>query len=99
MPLTKTLLVACVLLLSVAPASGHLGYEKLRRKDGQTCCDGTECQKAKWRVLNGQLQAFINNDWHPVPFEAIVGAPAPEGEAYACWWNNQVWCFGFGPMS
>jgi hypothetical protein len=38
--------------------------------------------------------------WQDVPAHAVItNQAAPEGEAYVCWFQNQVWCFGYGSQT
>ena len=60
-------------------------YAKLKRNDGQgACCNDTDCRPTRSRVAGGRYEVRVDNEWVPVPDEAINAEIAPDGGAHVC---------------
>jgi len=120
-----TILLTCwPLALSAAPPGpGTEDYEVLaphsawlhEQKNPQShlgCCDQTDCRTVRTRTVEGQLQAYIEDDkwvegpnrWLTVPAEVVHHEPNPVGLPLACWsaWHDDdegFYCFWPGSQS
>jgi len=91
------LLGAAALLAYAPPARAHDWFTRLRDANGRLCCNGVDCGPRRVEYRNGQLMAnFPDREgharWSPVPPEAVLDLPSPDGRSYACGWHDHVIC-------
>jgi hypothetical protein len=102
--LTVALLGATGLLLGAPPARAHDWFTGLRDATGRLCCNGVDCGPRRVEYRDGRLMAaFPDREgrarWSPVPPEAVLDLPSPDGKTYACGWLGHVICVILPPPS
>jgi hypothetical protein len=79
-------------------------YRSLRQPGtGHACCAIADCRNVKWRTDGQRYEVFIDKPsfggrapdaWLPVRPERILrDVDNPTGEAVACYFMREVWCF------
>jgi hypothetical protein len=65
----------CGMLVSLTltpwPVQAHDIYGNLVGIHGESCCQGTDCRPAPWRIVNGSVEMYVNGKWISVHDEAI----------------------------
>src|SRR5262245_43766296 len=65
----------CRMLVSLAltpwPVQAHNIYGKLVDKHGESCCHDHDCRPAPWRIVNGEVQMFVEGEWISVNEDLI----------------------------
>jgi hypothetical protein len=60
-------------------------YSKLIRKDTKTsCCNLADCRPTESRMVGDHYEVKVDDDWLPVPKEAIQNITAPDGGTHVC---------------
>jgi hypothetical protein len=59
--------VAVFLCWEQAPVAAHDIYTKLTNASGRSCCDGSECRPARYRVTGSGVEMLINSRWVYIP--------------------------------
>jgi hypothetical protein len=54
--------VALIVVWAV-PVQAHDIYTHLKNKRGASCCDGSECRPAHYRIKGGGVQMLIDGRW------------------------------------
>jgi hypothetical protein len=68
--LLSTFAALAVTVCSTA-CNAHDIYSDLRKSNGQSCCDGTDCRPARYRNGRFGIEMFIRQRWITVPQSAI----------------------------
>jgi hypothetical protein len=53
------------------PIQAHDIYGKLMGPHGESCCHGVDCRPARWRIVNGGVEMYVNDEWISIHDEAI----------------------------
>ena len=53
------------------PIQAHDIYGKLMGPLGESCCHGVDCRPARWRIVNGGVEMYVNDEWISIHDEAI----------------------------
>ena len=65
----------CTMLVSLTltplPAQAHDIYGNLVGKHGESCCHDHDCRPAPWRIVNGEVQMFVEGEWVGINDELI----------------------------
>ena len=65
------LLVPLIAALSPVHTRAHDIYHGLTNTLGESCCHGSDCRPAKYRLMAHGLEMFVNGDWIKVPADKI----------------------------
>lgn len=94
------ILLLLLLLLSSSSSSAHDGFENIHSPKGGNCCGDRDCGLTRTRIVNGQLQAFVDkpewpSQWVDVPDDAVLPAELnPYAGPAVCWLPGRgVICF------
>lgn len=61
---------------------------------GASCCDISDCRRAKADWQNGQWWADVQGEWTPIPREKELTKKSIDGEAYVCsGYGRKIYCF------
>jgi hypothetical protein len=65
------MLLSAIPALTPWPVEAHDIYGKLLGPHGESCCHGIDCRPARWRIVNGGVEMYVNGNWISVHDEAI----------------------------
>jgi hypothetical protein len=65
------MLLSAIPALTPWPVEAHDIYGKLLGPHGESCCHGVDCRPARWRIVNGGVEMYVNGNWISVHDEAI----------------------------
>ena len=86
-----------VLTLATSARSEDRGawFKSLRQpKTGFSCCDISDCRRAKADWRNGQWWAVVDGSWTPIPPEKELDKRSIDGDAYVCASpTRRIYCF------
>jgi hypothetical protein len=65
--------VISIALVAMLPTVTHAHdiYTHLRKSNGQSCCDGTDCRPAYYRNGRFGVEMFVQQRWIAIPQSAI----------------------------
>jgi hypothetical protein len=86
------LVAVCALSQGIVGGEGaraHDIYAHLTNKSGRSCCDGTDCRPAEYRVSSLGVEMFVNGTWIWVPrgaveYRSIAGDPGTTAGGHWC---------------
>ena len=87
--LKSCLPVIALVAMWAMPTDAHEIYGGLKNKQGNACCDGSDCRPAAYRVKGGGVQMLIENIWFPIPSD-MVEYRSVEGDMGET--NGGHWC-------
>ena len=76
------------MLLGQAPslALAHAWYGDLYNRAGVSCCADRDCHPVPMCILPTHREGLlVDGACRPIPHDAILSLPSPDGEAHACW--------------
>lgn len=88
-----------VIWLAVAgKAFAHDPYTKWLDKRGFSCCDNRDCAPVRADLTPTGWQVWMEGRWVPVPWDAVLEIPSPDGRSHACMSPGAVFvrCFVAG---
>ena len=78
-------LICTALLVSIltTPTQAHDIYALLKNKRGASCCDGSDCRPAQYRIQSSGVQMRVNGEWFNIDpdlieFRGLDGRGLPE---------------------
>jgi hypothetical protein len=82
-------MLATLVALSTAPAASHDIYTHLTDASGRSCCDGSDCRPASYKVSSSGVQMYVHGTWIWVPrariqYRSIEGDTAETGGGHWC---------------
>lgn len=111
----RHLLIAAIILAADASIARDVGqfsstspelhdwFKSLRNPRGVPCCedaDGFRLDDADWRIeTDGSYSVRLNNEWVPVPPDAVVRDQNRVGYALVWIFNGRVNCFIAGSQT
>ena len=69
---TSWLIGGVALVASSTVCDAHDIYTNLRKSNGQTCCDGSDCRPAPYRRGRTGVEMFVQQRWIAIPQSAIM---------------------------
>jgi hypothetical protein len=63
----------------VMPVQAHDIYTHLRNHRSASCCDGTDCRPAPYRIKGGHVQMLVDGKWFPI-FDDLIIYRALDGD-------------------
>jgi len=78
------LLAIFVLWLASRPAQAHDPYTKWLDRRGFSCCDQRDCAPVRADLTPTGWRVWMNGRWEPVPSDAVLDIPSPDGRSHAC---------------
>ena len=82
------------LLFSFAgPVGAHDIYRHLTSRSGKSCCDGSDCRPARYRILPEGVDMLINDRWIAIPRGALQYRvlEGDTGETGGGHWCGEPW--------
>jgi hypothetical protein len=89
MSLASMPLLAALLASWPEPIEAHDIYTHLKSRSGKSCCDGTDCRPAPYRVTASGVEMRVGETWIVVPRETVQHR-ALEGDTGET--NGGHWC-------
>jgi len=80
---------AALVALWITPVQAHDIYTHLKNQRGASCCDGTDCRPAPYRIKAGQVQMLVDGSWFYIDRENVEYR-ALEGDTGET--NGGHWC-------
>lgn len=78
-------LVLLTLGFLAARAHAHDPYSAWKDRHGYSCCDNRDCRPVRAdRDDAGRWRVYVDGRWVPVPADAILPFPSPDGRSHAC---------------
>jgi hypothetical protein len=65
------MLLSAIPALTPRPVQAHDIYGNLLAKNGESCCHDSDCRPAPWRIVNGEVQMFVESEWVSINDELI----------------------------
>jgi hypothetical protein len=66
-------------------AEMHSAYEHWKDRNGYGCCDDRDCRPVRANVVgDGRWSVWIDGRWLPVPPDAVLRIPSPDGRSHVC---------------
>lgn len=87
------LLYAGILTSGSQPILAHDIYGHLTNSSGRSCCDGSDCRPARYRILPEGVDMLINNRWIAIPRGALQYRilEGDTGETGGGHWCGEPW--------
>ena len=63
---------ALTVILCSTVCNAHDIYTNLQKSNGQSCCNGTDCQPALYRRGRTGVEMFVQQRWITIPQSAIM---------------------------
>ncbi len=99
MSLKQLALVSGLLTIWSHPTQAHDIYSHLTDDLGRSCCNGTDCQPAHYRLTAQGVQMLIGERWIEVPEETIMyrALPGDSGRTGGGHWCGSELAELYGP--
>lgn len=71
-------------MVLMKPARAHDPYTQWLDRRGFSCCDKRDCAPVRADYTPTGWQVWIEGRWVPVPADAVLDIPSPDGRSHAC---------------
>lgn len=95
--LTVITLVAAIVAVAAAmisKARAHDPYNSWQDRNGFSCCNDQDCGPTRaHKNEDGLWHALVNGRWIPIPPDAVLSIPSPDGRSHVCMGQVRPRCF------
>lgn len=74
----------CAVIAFRKPALGHDPYSSWQDRRGFSCCNEHDCAPVRADYTPAGWQVWMEGRWIPVPPDAVLNIPSPDGRSHAC---------------